>query len=95
MEMQELQGRTLCYCSEHQTADPSMQRESSATIKTAPASYEQNSPAKAKNIIEIDCRGLEFTEFKADVSGQHDPPWLAITDRPQGRMGSHGHRLGY
>jgi len=29
--------------------------------------YEQNSPAKIKNIIEIDCRGLEFTEFRADV----------------------------
>lgn len=44
------------------------QRESSATIKAAPATYEQSEPAKAKNIIEIDCRGLEFTEFKADVS---------------------------
>lgn len=43
------------------------QRESSATIKAAPQKYEQNSPAKAKNIIEIDCRGLEFTDFKPDV----------------------------
>ncbi|KAJ9612186.1 hypothetical protein H2200_003783 [Cladophialophora chaetospira] len=41
-------------------------RESSATIKTAPAKYEQQSPAKAKNLIEIDCRGLEFTDFKPD-----------------------------
>jgi hypothetical protein len=24
-------------------------------------------PPKPKNIIEIDCRGLEFTEFKPDV----------------------------
>ena len=43
-------------------------RESSATIKAAPASYEGTSPAKAENIIEIDTRGLEFTDFKADVS---------------------------
>ncbi|KAH0846563.1 hypothetical protein AYO21_11423 [Fonsecaea monophora] len=41
-------------------------RESSATIKAAPAKYEQNSPAKPKNIIDIDCRGLEFTDFKPD-----------------------------
>ncbi len=43
------------------------QRESSATIKAASAKYEQHSPAKAKNLIEIDCRGLEFTDFKPDV----------------------------
>ncbi|KAI1617452.1 hypothetical protein EDD36DRAFT_424195 [Exophiala viscosa] len=41
-------------------------RESTATIKAAPAVYEQNSPAKVKNIIDIDCRGLEFTDFRAD-----------------------------
>ncbi|OQU99642.1 hypothetical protein CLAIMM_05249 [Cladophialophora immunda] len=41
-------------------------RESSASIKAAPAKYEQNSPAKPKNIIDIDCRGLEFTDFKPD-----------------------------
>jgi hypothetical protein len=44
-----------------------MQRESSATIKAAPVSYEQTEPAKAKNILEMDCRGLEFTDFKPDV----------------------------
>lgn len=43
-------------------------RESSATIKAAPMSYEGGDMAKAKNIIEIDTRGLEFTEFRADVS---------------------------
>lgn len=42
-------------------------REHSATIKAAPLAYEAASPAKLKNIIEIDTRGLEFTEFKADV----------------------------
>ncbi|KAH0541999.1 hypothetical protein FGG08_003548 [Glutinoglossum americanum] len=42
------------------------QRESSATIKPAPVPYKQASPPKRQNIIEFDCRGLEFTEFKAD-----------------------------
>lgn len=43
------------------------QRESTATIKAAPATYELAEPPKAKNLIEIDCRGLEFTDFKPDV----------------------------
>jgi hypothetical protein len=30
--------------------------------------YKQGSPPKSVNIIEFDCRGLEFVEFKADVS---------------------------
>ncbi|CRJ94673.1 UPF0587 protein C2D10.03c like [Verticillium longisporum] len=38
-------------------------RESSATIKAAPTSYEQAEPAKAQKLLEFDCRGLEFTEF--------------------------------
>jgi len=41
-------------------------REHSASIKEAPRSYAQASPPKPKNIIELDCRGLEFVEFKAD-----------------------------
>ena len=44
-----------------------VQRESTATIKNPPAPYKQESPPKRQNIIEFDCRGLEFTEFKADV----------------------------
>lgn len=43
------------------------QRESSATIKEAPKAYEQAEPAKPKNILEFDCRGLEFTEFKPEA----------------------------
>ncbi len=42
-------------------------RESTATIKNSPSPYAQKSPPKRQNIIEFDCRGLEFTEFKADV----------------------------
>ncbi|PVH99914.1 DUF866-domain-containing protein [Periconia macrospinosa] len=41
-------------------------REHSANIKAAPASYEQSDPPKTVNVLEFDCRGLEFTEFKAD-----------------------------
>jgi len=44
------------------------QRESTATIKAPPSSYQHASPPKRQNVVEFDCRGLEFTEFKADVS---------------------------
>ncbi|CAO2650288.1 Nn.00g015800.m01.CDS01 [Neocucurbitaria sp. VM-36] len=37
-----------------------------SNIKAAPATYEQTDPPKMVNILEFDCRGLEFTEFKAD-----------------------------
>lgn len=29
--------------------------------------YEQGEPPKSQKILEFDCRGLEFTEFKAEV----------------------------
>ncbi|KAK3066012.1 hypothetical protein LTR53_017794 [Teratosphaeriaceae sp. CCFEE 6253] len=41
-------------------------REHSANITDTPKAYPQASPAKARNIITLDCRGLEFVEFKAD-----------------------------
>jgi hypothetical protein len=44
------------------------QRESTATIKAAPIAYEQKSPPTRQKILEFDCRGLEFTEFKPEVS---------------------------
>lgn len=43
------------------------QRESTASIKNTPQIYSQTSPPRAQAIIEIDCRGLEFVEFKSDV----------------------------
>ncbi|KAI9703758.1 MAG: hypothetical protein M1836_007528 [Candelina mexicana] len=46
-------------------------RESTATIQAPPAAYQQASPPTRQKIIEFDCRGLEFTEFKADGE------WLA------------------
>ncbi len=44
-----------------------LQRESTATIMAAPISYQQASPPTRQKIIEIDCRGLEFTEFQPEV----------------------------
>ena len=44
------------------------QRESSATIKAPPIAYQQTSPPTRQKIIEFDCRGLEFTEFKPEVT---------------------------
>ncbi|KAF5970641.1 DUF866 domain-containing protein [Fusarium coicis] len=46
-------------------------RESSASVKAGPFPYEQTEPAKPQKILEFDCRGLEFTEFKAEGE------WLA------------------
>ncbi|KPM34116.1 hypothetical protein AK830_g12456 [Neonectria ditissima] len=46
-------------------------RASSASIIAAPAAYEQTEPPKSQKIIEFDCRGLEFVEFKAEGE------WLA------------------
>lgn len=37
----------------------------------APKAYPQQEPAKAQNILLIDCRGLEFVEFKAEVCSLH------------------------
>ena len=67
LEVQELQGQTTIGSIDSIWLLMVPQRESSATIKAAPAKYEQTSPAKAKNLIEIDCRGLEFTDFRPDV----------------------------
>ncbi|EHA24795.1 hypothetical protein ASPNIDRAFT_48803 [Aspergillus niger ATCC 1015] len=38
----------------------------SASITAGPNVYEADEKRTAKKVIEIDCRGLEFTEFKAD-----------------------------
>jgi hypothetical protein len=48
-----------------------LQRQHSANILNPAKSYEALSPPKAVNILELDCRGLEFVEFKADGE------WLA------------------
>lgn len=50
--------------------DSVRQRESSASIKAASTAYQQGEPPKPQNMIEFDCRGLEFTEFKPEVCVQ-------------------------
>lgn len=74
-----------------------LQREHTANIQDSPQSYSQQSPPKPKNIITLDCRGLEFVEFKADVSptklslfsSRQTPPCalflmtIRVTGRPQ------------
>lgn len=49
------------------------QKTHSASITAGPHAYQVAESAKNKTqkIIELDCRGLEFTDFKADVS-----PWI-------------------
>ncbi|KAH7320983.1 hypothetical protein B0I35DRAFT_428287 [Stachybotrys elegans] len=46
-------------------------RESSASIKAGPVAYEHSDPPKKQKILEFDCRGLEFVEFKPEGD------WLA------------------
>ncbi|KAG8527719.1 uncharacterized protein KY384_007873 [Bacidia gigantensis] len=43
-----------------------MKRESSATVNESPRPYVQASPPRPHQVIVIDCRGLEFIEFKAE-----------------------------
>jgi hypothetical protein len=45
-------------------------RESSATIKAAPIAYQQASPPKRQKMLEFDCRGLEFIEYRPEVRYQ-------------------------
>ncbi|KAF2401215.1 DUF866-domain-containing protein [Trichodelitschia bisporula] len=46
-------------------------REHSANIKEAPKAYSHTSPPARVNILEFDCRGLEFVEFSPEGD------WLA------------------
>ncbi|EME40823.1 hypothetical protein DOTSEDRAFT_74404 [Dothistroma septosporum NZE10] len=41
-------------------------REHSANILESPKAYPQQDPPKLLNILKIDCRGLEFVDFKPD-----------------------------
>jgi hypothetical protein len=70
-------------------------REHSANIKAAPASYPLSDPPKLVNILEFDCRGLEFTEFKADVCFDPFPSsahLFLLTLPPPGRVPGHRRR---
>lgn len=45
-----------------------LQKTHSASIMAAPNAYEPQDKRKGQKVIDLDCRGLEFTEFKPDVS---------------------------
>ncbi|KAL9625299.1 MAG: hypothetical protein Q9160_000701 [Pyrenula sp. 1 TL-2023] len=45
-------------------------RESAASIKTAPKPYTAETASTRINVIEIDCRGCEFVEFRPDGTFQ-------------------------
>ncbi|KAI9651419.1 MAG: hypothetical protein M1829_003020 [Trizodia sp. TS-e1964] len=76
----------------------SCKRESSASIKTSPAPYVHDSPPKRQNIIEIDCRGLEFTEFKADgewlAKGLESPTSFSGIDLQEGEWFDYDEKVG-
>lgn len=71
--MQELQGTSTSSGrnDENEGLLTGRQRESTASIKAGAKPYEQVEPAKPQNILEFDCRGLEFVEFKPEGD------WLA------------------
>ncbi|PHH61512.1 hypothetical protein CDD81_303 [Ophiocordyceps australis] len=46
-------------------------RESTASIKAAAVPYAQSDPPQTQRLVEFDCRGCEFTEFKPEGE------WLA------------------
>ncbi|KAI4124073.1 MAG: hypothetical protein LQ347_005871 [Umbilicaria vellea] len=76
----------------------SCKRESTATIKAPPIAYKHASPPKRQNIIEFDCRGLEFTEFKADgewaAKGLESPTTFSSIDLQEGEWFDYDEKAG-
>ncbi|MCJ1332564.1 hypothetical protein MMC10_009257 [Thelotrema lepadinum] len=73
-------------------------RESTATILDAAAKYVQQSPPKAQQVIKIDCRGLEFVEFKADgewaATGSESGTKFTGIDLDQGEWYDYDEKVG-
>ncbi|KFX95538.1 hypothetical protein V490_03798, partial [Pseudogymnoascus sp. VKM F-3557] len=63
-------------------------RESSATIMAPPKAYEISSPPKAQKVIDFDCRGLEFIDFKPEgewlVTGEESGTKFAAINFEEG-----------
>ncbi|KAF6228919.1 hypothetical protein HO133_007031 [Letharia lupina] len=76
----------------------SCKRESTATIKNPPHVYTYFSPPKKQNIIEFDCRGLEFTEFKPDgewqAKGLESPTKFSGIDLQEGEWFDYDEKAG-
>ncbi|CAK1358333.1 UPF0587 protein [Cercospora beticola] len=73
-------------------------REHSANIVDSPSTYPQQSPPKPKNIITMDCRGLEFVEFKADgewkATGAESGTKFAAIDLTEGEWFDYDEKAG-
>lgn len=61
-----------------------IQKTHSATVTTGPNAYEADEKRKGQKIIDLDCRGLEFVEFKPDVRLRLSPSLYII--REKGRI---------
>lgn len=57
-------------------------------MKAGSKPYQHASPPRLQNILEFDCRGLEFTEFKPDVSAQRDSSYTVSLNHERRVTGS-------
>ncbi|MCJ1258108.1 hypothetical protein MMC24_005938 [Lignoscripta atroalba] len=73
-------------------------RESSATIKAPANAYTHASPPRRQKVVEFDCRGLEFTEFKADgewtAKGLESPTVFSGIDLQEGEWFDYDEKAG-
>ncbi|MCJ1278077.1 hypothetical protein MMC21_005891 [Puttea exsequens] len=73
-------------------------RESTATIQNAPRAYSQTSPPKPQIIVQFDCRGLEFTQYKPDgewiAKGLESPTKFAGIDLQEGEWFDYDEKAG-
>ncbi len=90
MALQVLQGQQGDPLLKSSISDLS-KRESTAIIMNPPKTYIHTSPPKRQNIVQFDCRGLEFIEFKSDVCFRQ-PTRMHAIDCLLGRMD--GERVG-
>lgn len=74
-------------------AELTAQKTHSASITAGPHTYEAQEKKKGQKIIEMDCRGLEFTEFKPDVSTSIATGLGHHSHQRSGRMGGQGQRI--
>ncbi|MCJ1229530.1 hypothetical protein MMC12_006197 [Toensbergia leucococca] len=76
----------------------SCKRESTASIRNPPNSYSHASPPTRQIIIEFDCRGLEFTDFKADgewmAKGLESPTPFSGIDLQEGEWFDYDEKAG-
>ncbi|KAL8740096.1 MAG: hypothetical protein Q9190_007166 [Brigantiaea leucoxantha] len=79
-------------------ADDGRKREATASIKEAPRSYQQSSPPTTQNIVDFDCRGLEFTQFRADgewlAKGLESPTKFSAMDLQEGEWFDYDEKTG-